>query len=203
MVLVLATLAVRGRTVRLCSVLLGATLAANLAYATVNGPALWAGGIRYPDGPPIRWDEFDAAFSWIRRHTPRESVIASLSEPMVYLYTGRHGVFPYAQDSVRMFYSSEPSIGTASEMLERLHRNRVTYLLRMPVVTWPQYGLFERLVHEARLRPAAGLRQVYVGHDPRFEVLALSETVSGDTAPASPTPGNADDAARDERAPAR
>jgi hypothetical protein len=125
------------------------------------------------DHEPVNWSEYEAVFGWLRRSTPPEAIVASDIDPSVFLYAGRRGFLIEEQNSLKMFYQAEPSLGTAREIAAALRRGGATYLLRAPLPGWPHYELREELLEEIhRLFPEV-LQRVYVGTDPRFEVFEL------------------------------
>jgi hypothetical protein len=132
-----------------------------------------AAGLPTSGGPVAAWDEYEALFKWVREKTPRHALVASVAEPMVYLYADRLGVFPFEQDTVAINYSSPPSIGTAMDLDRRIDEHGVWYLVRMPAPAWGHTDLLDGVIAALRAREPGRLRPVYAGRDPRFEVLAV------------------------------
>jgi hypothetical protein len=133
-----------------------------------------AGGLVLPSAAPAPWREYEALFDWIRRATPPDAIVASVAEPMVYLYADRTGVFPFAQRTIALNYSNPPSIGDDHDLEALLIAARATHLVRMPAPAWAHTDRLDDVIARLRARTRHRLRQVYVGADSRFEVFAVS-----------------------------
>jgi hypothetical protein len=163
--------------------IVGALLAAaNIAY-TVSGARTSKDGLSLAAQPVARWNEYEALFEWIRKGTPPDAVVASVAEPMVYLYTGRRGVFPYEQRTIAINYTTPPSIGGGADLDRLLTATAASYLVRMPAPDWGHTDLLDAAIADLRARQPARLARAYTGEDPRFEVLAVSPPTAASSQP--------------------
>jgi hypothetical protein len=132
-------------------------------------------GAERPGEPPPRWSEFHELFGHIPRNTPPDAVIASLVDPMVYLYTGRRGIFPHSQDASRLFYAAAPSIGSPEEVWRIIESGNATHVALLPLGASGQQALFEDIVLKLAAQPRPRLRPVYQTQDGGgrlFEVMS-------------------------------
>jgi hypothetical protein len=175
--LVLPWAAVGGRrTTRTgLSVVAAVLAAANIGYAAASwSTARAAQGLVVTPGAPAPWREYEALFDWIRRSTPPGAVVVSVAEPMVYLYAGRSGVFPFAQRTIALNYSNPSSIGDDKDLDALLTAARATHLVRMPAPAWAHGAELDDVIARLRARRPGRLQRAYVGADARFEAFAVS-----------------------------
>jgi hypothetical protein len=74
-------------------------------------------------------------FKQVADHTPPNAIVASVADPLCYLYTGRKTVSCYRLDSVKSYYvpQASPHRGTsAEEILQNLSAYGVNYLVIFP-----------------------------------------------------------------------
>jgi hypothetical protein len=152
-------------------VILGASNAA--AAVTRTFDPRWTKGYALADGTVAPWPEYSGLLDAIRRTTPPDAVVASVVEPMVFLYTDRHGVFPYSQDTVRLNYSDIPSIGTWRELDDRLTATHAAFLVRLPAPTWAHTAALDDAITALEAARPGRLRSLYRGTDRRFELLEI------------------------------
>jgi hypothetical protein len=102
---------------------------------------------------------------------------------MVYLYTGRRGVFPYEQRTIAINYTTPPSIGGGADLDRLLTATAASYLVRMPAPDWGHTDLLDAAIADLRARQPARLARAYTGEDPRFEVLVVSPPTAASSQP--------------------
>jgi len=164
-----------------------ATVVALLVLAASNTAAAltrsfdprWSAGYVLPDGTVAPWHEYSALLGAIRRATPPDAIIASVIESTVFLYTDRHSVFPYVQDTLRLNYSLTPSVGTWQELDERLSATRAGFLVRLPAPTWAHTGALDEVIAALQAARPGRLRSLYRGTDVRFELFEIVPDESG------------------------
>lgn len=126
------------------------TLAAGLIGVALVANAVDLGGQlasfredNLPDYPELQdarhgWRGFEETISWIRLHSGKEDLVASMIDPFYYLHTGRRGLRFWRFNSPTYFYPdrrhARAAIGSASEVVPELRRLGVRWLLREPVL---------------------------------------------------------------------
>ena len=145
------------------------------AISSIRGPYAAAA-----EGSPNR-NAFGAAFHIVRTLTPEDAVIGSLSEPMVYLYTGRKGTFVHRHDTVRLHYRVPPSIGSKDEVFQTLRDAGATHVLRLPMGTRGVPVLFDRILAQLSSPTDGRLRLLYEDRDADFWLFEVNDasTVPG------------------------
>jgi hypothetical protein len=133
----------------------------------------WSAGYALADGTVAPWPEYSALLGAIRRATPPDAIIATVVESMVFLYTDRHSVFPYVQDTLRLNYSLTPSLGTWQELDERLSTTRAGFLVRLPAPTWAHTAALDEVIAALQAARPGRLRSLYRGTDVRFELFEI------------------------------
>ena len=98
---------------------------------------------------------------------------------MVFLYTDRHSVFPYVQDTLRLNYSLTPSLGTWQELDERLSTTRAGFLVRLPAPTWAHTAALDEVIAALQAARPGRLRSLYRGTDGRFELFEIMRDEPG------------------------
>ena len=139
----------------------------------------WTRGYALVGAAIAPWSEYTALLNAIRRTTPPDAVIASVVDSMVFLYTDRHGVFPYLQDTIRLNYSPIPSVGGWRELDERLTTTGAAFLARLPAPTWAHTGALDETIAALRAARPGRLRSIYRGADDRFELLEIVRDEAG------------------------
>ncbi len=142
-----------------------------------------AGVVCSPTGcPELRWQDYDAAFDWLRTEVGPGAVIAGTSDPNYWLYSGRKAIRAFAVDPVRLFYTEDaPSgaLGDSTALANLLTEANVDYLVFEDVSTSRETEPLRRQIREVqRLHPAL-LSTVFEQADGRLEILRVN-------APANP-----------------
>ncbi|PYV89877.1 MAG: hypothetical protein DMG05_12245 [Acidobacteria bacterium] len=87
--------------------------------------------------PQRRWQGFEETFQWLRENTQEEDVLASLLDPVYYLYTNRKGMRFWLHNPETYFYpdwaSAQPSVGEVSQIIALLKEAKVRWLIRDPI----------------------------------------------------------------------
>lgn len=131
----------RRRSRALAAGLIGVALVANAVDLGGQLASLRAESLpNYPELQDVRkgWRGFAETIAWIRLHTAKEDLVASVIDPFYYLHTGRRGVRYWRFNSPTYFYPdrrrARAAIGSADEVVPELRRLGVRWLLREPVL---------------------------------------------------------------------
>jgi hypothetical protein len=136
-------------------------------------------------GCPVAWCSYEALFDWLRENTDPEDVLVSEVDPMLYLYTGRRGVFPVVCPPQSRFYELPAPPGTEEVPLRILAVHRPRFLVLTPYFLGEPD--FDHWVTDLRQRYGQRVREVYrVPDDPRFAVYRLDHPL--DDSPGGTTP---------------
>jgi hypothetical protein len=78
------------------------------------------------------WDEIASLSRWITGNTPKDANLEGNLDPVWFLSTGRKSVRAFLARPFEVFYSSNPQnpVGTYSEFVQNLLRERADYLMR-------------------------------------------------------------------------
>jgi hypothetical protein len=126
---------------------------------------------------PASWPQYQDLFHWIKVNTKPGDVLGAWADPMLYLYTGRVSLGPFNHTPApRMLYGeAAPSFGTVEDLRRTLRTYKVRYLVKTPVYASDLKEKVDRLLDGLQQRYPDWVKPVYVGHDPRFAVLALGQ----------------------------
>ena len=123
---------------------------------------------------PYDWTSYERVFAWIRTNTKPDDVIASASDPTIYLYTGRTAFRPFVARPLALFYGQDtPGIGTFEDLDRSLMAFRPRYLVQTPLPALSKEKPFHVLIKELREREPGRLEKVYTGEDPRFVIYSI------------------------------
>ena len=109
------------------------------------------------------WEGFRETADWIVGHTPRTSVLATGSDPMYFLYTGRKGIRPWPArpELYSPAYGVPPRVPDGAGISSELRRFGVDYLVVDPMFSDGE-GKYARAVIDAILAdPSARWREVF------------------------------------------
>jgi hypothetical protein len=121
------------------------------------------------------WGSYKDIFAWLKANSLPEDVIASMEDPMIFLYTGRRGIRPFKITPGLLGYGDDlQSYGTAEELWETLKAYEVRYLVKFPILAFDQARI-DSLISEVQKRYPGSLQRVYTGEDSRFAIFELPE----------------------------
>ncbi len=114
------------------------------------------GGFRSSYG----WSGFSETFSWIKKNTQEDDVLAAGYDPMYYLYTGRKAVRPWMHRPETYFYpygNANPDLGSVEEIRKHLDELGVRFLIVNPMEGYSERvavaELFGNLVRSYEVQP--------------------------------------------------
>jgi hypothetical protein len=76
------------------------------------------------------WRKVTAVCDWIKNNTPSDAIVFANYDPLVYLYSGRHGIRPFPVDPGFFFYGmKEETADTTANFLKHAARYHPKYLI--------------------------------------------------------------------------
>jgi hypothetical protein len=134
------------------------------------------GGFRTSYG----WLGFSETFSWIKKNTQKDDVLAAGYDPMYYLYTGRKAVRPWMHRPETYFYpygNANPDLGSVEEIRKHLDELGVRFLIVNPMEGYSERvavaELFDNLVRSYEVQPEL----VFESTDHFHRIYALPPSV--------------------------
>jgi hypothetical protein len=121
------------------------------------------------------WSSFEETFSWIRTITEPIDVIACPLDSMVFLYTARKSIRPFAMHPASLFYGDLTPAATSEQVIELLRASRAKYLVQTAMHGFSEYLPFTSIVNEIQQKYPHFLTQVYVGKDSHFVIFRLDD----------------------------
>jgi hypothetical protein len=130
---------------------------------------------RYPGiNDPLEWAHFEEMFNWIRHNSSADDVVASGSDTMLFLYTGRQAVRPFEPRPTTLFYGDSLESGTVEAFGRVLNRYRVRVFVRLPMPGFADDGM-ERVLSETMRKLPGCLSAAYtIPADSRFAAFAVN-----------------------------
>jgi hypothetical protein len=127
---------------------------------------------------PANWQGFSETFEWIRSHTDDKAVLATVYDPMYYLYTGRRAIRPGLHKPQTYFYpygQAVADIGAVNEIKSELKALGVHLLVIDPLDGFAEgrayLRLFNELVRSYRNRPEL----MFISSDSKHRIYALAD----------------------------
>jgi hypothetical protein len=127
---------------------------------------------------PASWQGFSETFEWIRRHTDDKVVLATVYDPMYYLYTDRKAIRPGLHKPQTYFYpygQAVADIGAVNEIKSELKALGVGLLVIDPLDGFAEgrayLRMFNELVRSFRKRPEL----VFMSSDSKHRIYALPQ----------------------------
>jgi hypothetical protein len=127
---------------------------------------------------PASWRGFSETFQWIQSHTDDNAVLATLYDPMYYLYTGRRAIRPGFHKPQTYFYpygQAVADVGTVNEIKSELKVLGVNLLIIDPLDGFTERGaylrLFNELIRSYRIQPEL----LFTSSDSKHRIYALPQ----------------------------
>src|SRR5262249_40640899 len=153
-----------------CAILVAANIAALCTTPLVHSRQ--ASSVASHSGQPVAWSSYESLFGWLRENTDPDDVLVSEVDPMLYLYTGRRGMFPVVCPPQSRFYDLPVPTDNHDVPLRILAAHRPRFLVLTPYFLGEPD--FDNWVADLRRRFGQYVREVYrVPNDPRFVVYRL------------------------------
>jgi hypothetical protein len=126
-------------------------------------------------GNPEVWSDYDSALTWLRHNSRSDDIVASGLDTMVYLYTGRRAIRPFASRPLSLFYGeATPPTGTVDDLVSVLANYRVRYVGDLPMPGFAEYKHFRLLLDETvTTRPGCLTERHRAVGDSRFVIYEV------------------------------
>jgi hypothetical protein len=122
---------------------------------------------------PAAWASYKDIFAWLKANTQPEDVIASMEDPMIFLYAGRWAIRPFKITPGLLGYGDDlQTYGSPEDLFETLKAYEVRYLVKFPVFAFDQARI-DALISQVQTRYPHSLKPVYTGKDKRFVIFEL------------------------------
>ncbi len=122
---------------------------------------------------PAAWSSYMEIFTWLKTNSLPGDVMASMEDPMIFLYTGRRAIRPFKIAPGLLGYGEDlKTYGSSEELWGTLKAYEVRYLVKFPILAFDQARI-DSLISEVQTRHPGSLKQVFAGKDSRFAVFEL------------------------------
>jgi hypothetical protein len=121
------------------------------------------------ENPPA-WTSYQHIFQWLRSNSQPDDVMASMEDPMVFLYSGRRAIRPFK--ITPCFGEDGPDskmLGSADDLYQTLKTYKIKYLIEFPMLSFGK--AFNGLIAKLEKKYPGSLKKVYSGKDKRFVVF--------------------------------
>jgi hypothetical protein len=109
---------------------------------------------------PASWQGFSETFDWIRNNTDELTILATVYDPMYYLYTGRRSIQPAFPKSAAYLYpygKAVPDVGSPDRIRAELKSLGVGFLVIHPLIGHGEEDAYSKLwvdlIHSYRNTP--------------------------------------------------
>jgi hypothetical protein len=140
------------------------------------------------------WNQIASLSRWITGNVPKDAILEGNLDPTWYLSTSHKSVRPFLARPFEVFYSSNPQnpVGTYSEFIQNLLRERADYLMRTPDKNYGEGKYLNELIDRlASDYPDAVILQME-GQDHDYRIYSIDRAKlasdSGDNSNLSSTP---------------
>jgi hypothetical protein len=166
----------RGKIKKFLLLPLGLLLVAtNLALLYQHGQEIEKFHYPYPSlhENPASWASYQDIFQWLKTHSQPDDVIASMEDPMIFLYTGRRAIRPFKITPGLLGYGDDlETYGSPEDLFKTLKAYQVRYLVKFPIFSFNR-DLINDVISRMQHRYPGSLNQVYSGKDNRFVIFEL------------------------------
>jgi len=127
----------------------------------------------------LDWKKMNSLFQWIRYNTPDDSILLGNLDPAIYLYTGRKAVRGFVADPYLLWYSEKPeeSLGSESDLLDVLIKNKVNYIIRTPDDTFKEVPIFNHMLDRILLKNEKAFRLVKEGPHQGYRINWVNQKI--------------------------
>ena len=132
--------------------------------------------LRVMQSASVKWSGFQEMFNWIKQNTRPGDLFISGIDPMLYLYTNRRGIRPFASRPSSMYYGNpEPVLGPMEEIIQNIRHYKPQYLIFSPMPGLTEEFPYAQFVVESQKQYPGWIRLVYTGEDKRFSVWEIRD----------------------------
>jgi hypothetical protein len=124
---------------------------------------------------PVSWQGFSETFEWIRNNTDESVVLATVRDPMYYLYTGRRAVQPGRYNKIYHYPYGRavPDVGSLDEIKAELKSLGVGFLITHLLNDDGEQDGYSRLWTDFIRSYHNRLKLVFVSSDAKHRIYAL------------------------------
>ena len=98
---------------------------------------------------PPDWSGLERAFAFIRAEAAPNEVIRAGLHTLFFLYTDRRAIRAFPHLNAALFYGEDgPAAGTPEQLIERMKRNGIRYLVSTPLYLFAEDAPFSALISE-------------------------------------------------------
>jgi hypothetical protein len=122
------------------------------------------------------WNGFSEAFDWIRENTNEGTTLATVYDPMYYLYTGRRAIRPGFHNPQTYFYPygrAVADVGSVNDIKPELKRLNVRFLVIDPPDAFTEGKAYLELFKSLLLSYKTPPQLVFVSSDLKHKIYAL------------------------------
>jgi hypothetical protein len=127
---------------------------------------------------PASWDGFSETFEWIRNNTDESAVLATVFDPMYYLYTGRRSIQPGLYKPATYYYpygQAVPDVGSPDEIKAQFKSLGVGFLLIHPLSGHGEGDAYSKLWTELIRSYHDRLKLVFISSDAKHRIYSLPQ----------------------------
>lgn len=122
---------------------------------------------------PPSWTSYQNLFHWLSTHSQPDDVMASMEDPMIFLYTGRRAIRPFRiKPGFGEDEGSSGMLGSEEDLYQTLKAYKVRYLIEFPTLNRNQ--VFTDLIAKMKAKYPSSLKQVYSCKDKRFAIYEFT-----------------------------
>jgi hypothetical protein len=126
---------------------------------------------------PLSWNGFSETFDWIRKNTDESATLATVYDPMYYLYTGRKAIRPGLHNPQTYFYPygyAVANIGSVNDIKSELRRLGVRFLVIDPLDGFVEGKAYLELFNNLLLSYKTQPQLVFVSSDLKHRIYVLA-----------------------------
>ncbi len=129
---------------------------------------------------PASWQGFSETFEWIRNNTQESAVLATVFDPMYYLYTGRQAIQPGLFKPATYYYPyghAVPDVGSPDEIKAQLKSLGIKYLIVHPLSGRGEGDNYSKLWTGLIRSYQNQLKLVFASSDGKHRIYALPQEI--------------------------
>jgi len=127
---------------------------------------------------PAGWQGFSETFEWIRNNTDESTILATVYDPMYYLYTGRRSIQPGLHKPATYFYPygrAVPDVGSPDEIKAELKFLGVGFLVIHPLKDYGKHDAYSKLWAELINSYRNPPELMFTSSDSKHRIYALPQ----------------------------
>lgn len=122
----------------------------------------------------VNWRSYENVFSWLRKNSSQDDIIACGLDTMIYLYTNRTAIRPFINRPISLFYGHNyPATGTVEDLMNFLKTYSPTYFVKTPMPKFSEEQSLNKLLDKSIETFPSLFVPVYTGEDLRFKIFKV------------------------------